>query len=74
MCSRRCNTNDSRLDRWGNLPVPPDPPLVRSAHGSYAPPVRIPRRLERFILGTMMSLVAIVAERRVVKALGKKRG
>ncbi len=36
-------------------------------------PVRMPRRLERFILGTMMSLVAIVAERRVVKALGKKR-
>jgi len=36
--------------------------------------VRIPRRLEHFILGTMMSLVALVAERRVVKALGKKRG
>ena len=36
-------------------------------------PMRIPRRLERFILGTMMSLVALVAERRVVKALGKKR-
>jgi hypothetical protein len=36
-------------------------------------PVRIPRRLERFILGTMMSVVALVAERRVVKALGKKR-
>jgi hypothetical protein len=35
--------------------------------------VRIPRRLERFILGSMMSLVAIVAERRVVRALGKKR-
>jgi hypothetical protein len=35
--------------------------------------VRIPRRLERFILGIMMSLVAIVAERRVVKALGKKQ-
>jgi hypothetical protein len=35
--------------------------------------VRIPRRLERFILGMMMSVVALVAERRVVKALGKKR-
>jgi hypothetical protein len=35
--------------------------------------VRIPRRLERFVLGTMMTLVALVAERRVVKALGKKR-
>jgi hypothetical protein len=35
--------------------------------------VRIPRRLERFILGAMMSVVALVAERRVVKALGKKR-
>jgi hypothetical protein len=34
--------------------------------------VQISRRLERFILGTMMSLVALVAERRVVKALGKK--
>jgi hypothetical protein len=35
--------------------------------------VRIPRRLERFILGTMMSVVALVAERRVDKALGKTR-
>ena len=35
--------------------------------------MRIPRRLERFILGSMMSLVAIVAERRVVKALGAKK-
>jgi hypothetical protein len=35
--------------------------------------VRIPRRLERFILGTMMSVVALVAERRGVRALGKKR-
>jgi hypothetical protein len=35
--------------------------------------VRIPRRLERFILGSMMTLVALVAERRVIKALGKKR-
>jgi len=35
--------------------------------------MRIPRRLERFILGTMMSVVALVAERRVIKALGKKR-
>jgi hypothetical protein len=35
--------------------------------------MRIPRRLERFILGTMMTLVALVAERRVIKALGKKR-
>jgi hypothetical protein len=33
----------------------------------------MPRRLERFILGSMMTLVALVAERRVVKALGKKR-
>jgi hypothetical protein len=35
--------------------------------------VRIPKRLERFILGSMMSVVALLAERRVVKALGKKR-
>jgi hypothetical protein len=35
--------------------------------------VRVPRRLERFILGSMMSLVALLAERRVVKALGKRR-
>jgi hypothetical protein len=35
--------------------------------------MRIPRRVERFILGTMMTLVALVAERRVIKALGKKR-
>jgi hypothetical protein len=35
--------------------------------------VRIPRRLERFILGSMMTIVAPVAERRVIKALGKKR-
>jgi hypothetical protein len=35
--------------------------------------MRVPRRLERLILGSMMSLVAFFAERRVVKALGKKR-
>jgi hypothetical protein len=35
--------------------------------------VRIPRRLERFLLGSMMSLVALLAERRVVKALGGKK-
>ena len=35
--------------------------------------MRVPRRLERLILGSMMSLVALVAERRVIKALGKKR-
>jgi hypothetical protein len=35
--------------------------------------MQIPRRLERFILGTMMTLVALIAERRVVKTLGKKR-
>jgi hypothetical protein len=35
--------------------------------------MQIPRRLERFVLGTMMTLVALVAERRVIKALGKKR-
>jgi hypothetical protein len=35
--------------------------------------VRIPRRLERFVLGTMMSVVALVAERRVVKGFAKKR-
>jgi hypothetical protein len=35
--------------------------------------VRLPRRVERFVLGSMMSLVALLAERRVVKALGKKR-
>jgi hypothetical protein len=35
--------------------------------------VRVPRRLERLLLGSMMSLVARLAERRAVKALGKKR-
>jgi hypothetical protein len=35
--------------------------------------VRIPRRLERFLLGSMMSLVAIIAERRLMKTLGKRR-
>ena len=35
--------------------------------------MQIPRRLERFILGSMMTLVALVAERRVIKALGKNR-
>jgi len=35
--------------------------------------MRLPRRLERLILGTMMSIVALVAERRVVKALAKRR-
>jgi hypothetical protein len=35
--------------------------------------VRIPRRLERLLLGSMMSLVALLAERRLVKTLGKKR-
>jgi hypothetical protein len=35
--------------------------------------VRIPRRLERFFLGTMMSVVALLAERRVLKALRKNR-
>jgi hypothetical protein len=35
--------------------------------------VRLPRRVERFVLGSMMSLVALLAERRVIKALGKKR-
>ena len=39
----------------------------------YAQAVRLPRRLERLILGTMMSLVALLAERRVVKGLGKRR-
>jgi len=48
-------------------------PLVPMSFSRYARPVRIPRRLERFNLGSMMSLVALVAERRVVKALGKKR-
>jgi hypothetical protein len=31
------------------------------------------RRLERFILGVAMSLVALVVERRLVKALRAKR-
>jgi hypothetical protein len=35
--------------------------------------MRIRPRLERLLLGSMMSLVALIAERRVVKALGKKR-
>jgi hypothetical protein len=35
--------------------------------------VRIARRLERLLLGSMMSLIAFVAERRVIKALGKRR-
>jgi hypothetical protein len=35
--------------------------------------VRIPRRLERLLLGSMMSVVALLAERRLVKTLGKKR-
>jgi hypothetical protein len=35
--------------------------------------VRIPRRLERLLLGSMMSVVALLAERRLVKSLGKKR-
>ena len=35
--------------------------------------MRIPPRLERLLLGSMMSLVALLAERRVVKVLGKQR-
>jgi hypothetical protein len=35
--------------------------------------MRIPRRLERLLLGALMTLVALFAERRVVKALGKGR-
>jgi hypothetical protein len=31
------------------------------------------RRLERVFLGAMMSIVAFVVERRLVKALAKKR-
>jgi hypothetical protein len=31
------------------------------------------RRLERAILGTLMSIVAFVVERRLVKALAKRR-
>jgi hypothetical protein len=31
------------------------------------------RRLERAVLGALMSLVAFVAERRLVRALGKRR-
>jgi len=67
----------SKVARLGLLGEPhgsPRPlPLVRFPEPRYARPMLIPRRLERLILGTMMSLVAIVAERRVVKALGKKR-
>jgi hypothetical protein len=67
----------SKAARLGLLGEPPGsprpPPLIRVADTSYARPMLIPRRLERFILGSMMSLVAIVAERRVLKALGKKR-
>ena len=58
----------------GELRFPQTPPLVCADRASATlGPMRIPRRLERFILGTMMSLVALVAERRVVKTLGKKR-
>jgi hypothetical protein len=35
--------------------------------------MRITRRLERFFLGSMMSLIAFLVERRVVKALRKRR-
>jgi hypothetical protein len=35
--------------------------------------MRITRRFERVLLGSLMSLVAFVAERRVIKALGKRR-
>jgi hypothetical protein len=35
--------------------------------------MRITRRLERLLLGSLMSLIALVAERRVIKALGKRR-
>jgi hypothetical protein len=35
--------------------------------------MRFTRRLERLLLGSMMSLIAFVAERRVVRALGKRR-
>jgi hypothetical protein len=35
--------------------------------------MRLPHRLERLLLGSLMSLVALFAERRVVKALGKKK-
>jgi hypothetical protein len=35
--------------------------------------MRVTRRLERLLLGSMMSLIAFVAERRVLKALGKRR-
>jgi hypothetical protein len=31
------------------------------------------RRLERAFLGTLMSVVAFVVERRLVRALGKRR-
>jgi hypothetical protein len=31
------------------------------------------RRLERMILGTLMSVVAFLVERRLVKALAKRR-
>ena len=66
----------SRGRCWGTSRlVPPDlsaGPLGGQGSATLGP-MRIPRRLERFILGTMMSLVALVAERRVVKALGKKR-
>jgi len=31
------------------------------------------RRLERLILGTLMSVVAFVAERRLTRALARKR-
>ena len=54
--------------------VDPSRNAVRSIAASLdSRPMRLPRRLERFLLGSLMSLVALVAERRVVKALGKKR-
>jgi hypothetical protein len=64
-------------DQWrgsGGTGRFPQQPSGRSPSSSFTlEPMRIPRRLERFILGTMMTVVAIVAERRVVKTLGKKR-
>jgi hypothetical protein len=35
--------------------------------------VRFRRRLERLLLGSLMSLIAFLAERRVLRALGRRR-
>jgi len=67
----------ARVTRAGGgtsrFPQTPSTGPLRGQAFATLRPVQIPRRLERFILGSMMTLVALVAERRVIKALGKNR-